>query len=119
MGKHNHPLDFDTDELLFLMYEMDEDQKRGSACYIATCVYGSYDCPQVWTLRRFRDGKLARTVPGRWFIRLYYAVSPRLVSAFGEKEGFRRFWRKRLDRLVARLKSEGVPDTPYRDTEPR
>ena len=26
-----------------------------SGCYIATCVYGSYDCPQVQTLRRFRD----------------------------------------------------------------
>lgn len=24
-------------------------EKNG--CYIATCVYGSYDCPQVWTLR--------------------------------------------------------------------
>ena len=22
-------------------------------CYVATAVYGSYDCPQVWTLRRF------------------------------------------------------------------
>ena len=21
-----------------------------SGCYIATCVYGSYDCPQVWTV---------------------------------------------------------------------
>lgn len=26
-----------------------------NGCYIATCVYGSYDCPQVWILRRFRD----------------------------------------------------------------
>lgn len=25
-------------------------EKTGGACYIATCVYGSYDCPQVWTL---------------------------------------------------------------------
>ena len=24
-------------------------------CYVATCIYGSYDCPQVWTLRRYRD----------------------------------------------------------------
>ncbi|MDR0918559.1 MAG: hypothetical protein LBM93_04840 [Oscillospiraceae bacterium] len=28
-------------------------------CYIATAVYGSYDCPEVWTLRRFRDYILA------------------------------------------------------------
>ena len=37
-------------------------------CYVATCVYGSYDCPQVWTLRRFRDNTLAETmlVPKRF-----------------------------------------------------
>lgn len=28
-------------------------------CYVATAVYHSYNCPQVWTLRRFRDGVLA------------------------------------------------------------
>lgn len=30
------------------------DSKEKAGCYIATCVYGSYDCPQVWILRRFR-----------------------------------------------------------------
>lgn len=40
-------------------------------CYIATCVYGSYDCPQVWTLRRFRDYTLDETWYGRLFIRCY------------------------------------------------
>ena len=40
-------------------------------CYIATAVYGSYDCPQVWTLRRFRDFKLAKSLGGRIFIKLY------------------------------------------------
>ena len=35
-----------------------EEVKKGG-CYVATAVYGSYDCPQVWTLRRVRDG-LAR-----------------------------------------------------------
>ena len=31
-------------------------RKRPSrGCYIATAVYGSYDCPQVWTLRRYRS----------------------------------------------------------------
>lgn len=37
--------------------------KRG--CYVATAVYGSYDCPEVWTLRRFRDERLAQTWNGR------------------------------------------------------
>ncbi|NLX93020.1 MAG: hypothetical protein GXZ02_03995, partial [Clostridiales bacterium] len=37
-------------------------------CYVATAVYGSYDCPQVWTLRRYRDYTLAETWYGRAFI---------------------------------------------------
>ena len=36
-----------------------------NGCYIATCVYGSYDCPEVWTLRRFRDCTLEKTWYGR------------------------------------------------------
>ena len=62
-------------------------QKKG--CYIATCVYGSYDCPQVWTLRRYRDLRLGKSWCGRAFILLYYAVSPGLVACFGEIPLFR------------------------------
>ena len=48
-----------------------ERRKRGSdGCYVATAVYGSYDCPQVWTLRRFRDNALAKTWYGRACIRI-------------------------------------------------
>ena len=51
-----------------------------AGCYVATAVYGSYDCPQVWTLRRFRDHTLAASWYGRSFIRAYYAISPTLVK---------------------------------------
>ena len=54
-----------------------------TGCYIATAVYGSYDCPQVWTLRRFRDHTLAASWYGRTFLPAYYAVSPTLVKWFG------------------------------------
>lgn len=87
----------------------------GVGCYVATAVYGSYDCPEVWTLRRFRDQRLAETAFGRAFIRLYYAVSPTVVRWFGKTAAFNRFFRKRLDRLVARLQREGMESTPYRD----
>ena len=89
--------------------------RHEDSCYIATCVYGSYDCPEVWTLRRFRDGTLKKTPAGRLFIRVYYAVSPSLVRLFGEKQGFRRFFRAPLDGLVRRLREAGVKDTPYTD----
>lgn len=84
-------------------------------CYVATCVYGSYDCPQVWTLRRFRDQVLSRRRLGRAFIRCYYAVSPAVVARFGAQTWFHRFWRGRLDRLVCRLQKQGLENTPYQD----
>ncbi|MBO4914900.1 MAG: TFIIB-type zinc finger domain-containing protein [Oscillospiraceae bacterium] len=90
-------------------------QSQSGGCYVATAVYGSYDCPEVWTLRRFRDGTLAKSLPGRGFIRFYYAVSPTLVRRFGETGWFRRLWKTPLDALVASLRKRGVSDTPYCD----
>ena len=86
-----------------------------SGCYVATAVYGSYDCPQVWTLRRFRDYTLAETWYGRAFIRTYDAISPTLVKWFGHTEWFKKMWKGKLDRMVAKLKAEGFEDTPYED----
>ena len=84
-------------------------------CYIATAIYGSYDCPQVWMLRRFRDNTLAETWYGRAFIHVYYAVSPTLVKWFGRTQWFKHVWQPVLDRMVSRLKASGVEDTPYDD----
>lgn len=84
-------------------------------CYVATCVYGSYDCPEVWTLRRFRDYTLDETWYGRLFIKCYYLISPRLVKMFGNKSWFKAFWKKRLDKMVSKLKENGVKDTRYFD----
>lgn len=84
-------------------------------CYVATAVYGSYDCPQVWTLRRYRDYTLAETWYGRAFIRTYYAISPTLVKWFGHTDWFKKMWKGRLDRMVADLNAEGIEDTPYAD----
>ncbi len=89
--------------------------RRG--CYIATSVYGSYDCPEVWTLRRFRDETLAQTPEGRAFIRLYYATSPTLVELFGETEAFQTFFKGVLDPFVAALQASGVESTPYQDID--
>jgi hypothetical protein len=90
-------------------------QKNKSGCYIATAVYGSYDCPQVWTLRRFRDNTLAETWYGRAFIRTYYAISPTFVKWFGHTEWFKAMWKGSLDRMVAELNADGVENTPYED----
>lgn len=84
-------------------------------CYIATAVYGSYDCPEVWTLRRYRDNTLSACWYGRLFIRAYYATSPALVKLFGNKEWFNSIWKPYLDRKVKSLNEKGVSNMPYND----
>jgi len=82
-------------------YELPE--LKGGKCYVATAVYGSYDCPQVRMLRNYRDNTLSVTWYGRAFIYVYYATSPTLVKLFGKTIWFNRLFRKRLDNIVDRL----------------
>lgn len=90
---------------------------QSGGCYVATAVYGSYDCPQVWTLRRYRDYTLAETWHGRAFIKVYYAISPTLVKLFGHTEWFKKMWQGKLDKMVADLQEKGVKSTPYEDKQ--
>lgn len=90
-------------------------KSSSGGCYVATAVYGSYDCPEVWTLRRFRDDTLGASWYGRGFIRLYYTVSPILVNWFGDTRWFKSTWKTILDKLVVSLNQNGVKDTPYHD----
>ncbi len=99
----------------FQRADMTVERRKSDGCYIATSVYGSYDCPEVWTLRRFRDQVLGKSMPGRMFIRFYYAVSPGMVKAFGHRAGFQKIWKNYLDRKVKRLKKKGFSDLPYED----
>ena len=92
-----------------------ENEKSDGGCYVATAVYGSYDCPEVWTLRRYRDNTLAQTWYGRAFVRTYYAISPTLVKWFGHTEWFKKMWQSKLDRMVEKLQENGVESTPYND----
>lgn len=86
-----------------------------SGCYIATSAYGSYDCPQVWVLRRYRDNALACSSVGRAFVKFYYAVSPTLVRLLGRYKSVNAFNRLWLNRIVSRLRQSGYSDAPYKD----
>jgi hypothetical protein len=88
---------------------------KTGGCYIATSVYGSYDCPQVWTLRRYRDCTLAESWFGRAFIHVYYTISPTLVKWFGQKMWFNKFWHGILDCKIKNLQKNGIKDSPYDD----
>lgn len=100
-------------------HHFDQDDKdeepAKSGCYVATCVYGSYDCPEVWVLRRYRDKTLSSSWYGRLFIKAYYAVSPTLVKLFGKQQWFHKLFKPKLDKLVAKLSANGFENTPYYD----
>ena len=89
--------------------------QSGGGCYIATAVYGSYDCPEVWTLRRYRDNVLFKSWYGRRFIKLYYFVSPILVRKFGERKWFNSIFKRCLDSIVGHLQDKGVKYDYYQD----
>ena len=97
--------------------KVSEEEVKKEGCYVASAVYGSYDCPQVWVLRRFRDYTLAETWYGRAFIKSYYATSPTVVKYFGKNQFFVSIFKPMLDRLVMRLKLAGVLDTAYKDRD--
>lgn len=84
-------------------------------CYIATAIYGSYNCPEVWTLRRFRDNFLSKYLIGRLFIKAYYTISPTLVKLFGHKIWFYNLVKPILDSFVFNLKNNGFDSNPYED----
>lgn len=98
-----------------LGYSPERARRNAQGCYIATAVYGSYDCPEVWTLRRYRDNTLAKSGLGRAFIKAYYATSPTAVRLFGNTEWVKRIWKKKLDKIVSHLQRDGIESTPYED----
>lgn len=107
--------DEDAKQFIAELSFQDSISTSSGGCYVATAIYGSYDCPQVWTLRRYRDYTLAKSWHGRAFIRAYYAVSPTLVRWFGNTQWFKNFWKPILDHTVENLRENGVEDTSYSD----
>lgn len=90
-------------------------KKKSGGCYIATAVYGSYDCSEVCTLRRYRDRVLLKTWYGSIFVKFYYSVSPILVKIFRGQVWFTKFCKNSLDQFVEKLSDEGFDGTPYID----
>lgn len=91
------------------------NNSTSNGCYVATAIYGSYDCPEVWTLRRYRDLTLDEIWYGRLFIKTYYAVSPTFVKYLSNVKLFNTQGKKVLDKWVAKLNKEGYESTPYED----
>ena len=74
-------------------------ESRG--CFIATAAFGSSLAPQVEVLRRFRDHVLMRSAAGRWFVELYYRLSPGAARWLETHPGWKPMVRCALAPVVA------------------
>lgn len=88
-----------------------------SGCFVATAVYGSYDCPEVWVLRRFRDRTLSSSRLGRIFIHVYYLLGPGTARIGSRNKWFMFTVRALLDEFVRQLHAKGYAASPYVDPE--
>ncbi len=81
-----------------------KSSSSNTGCYIATMVYGDYDHPQVIILRQFRDEVLDQSTVGKWFIRTYYRLSPKLVAQLKNKKSINIIIRKTLNQFIKLIK---------------
>jgi len=59
---------------------------KGSACFIATAVYGDINAPEVQVLRNFRDRVLMESELGRKLIDFYYSGTGERTADFIKKQ---------------------------------
>lgn len=96
-------------------YNIKAKKHQNNGCYIATAIYNSYNCPEVWTLRRFRDNILLECLFGKIFVRIYYFISPTVVKYLGETKIFNITFKFVLNKLVLYLNNNGFENTKYKD----
>ena len=82
-------------------------------CCAVSSIYGTNYCPEVYTLRRFRDDHLKHSFFGRSIIKSYYSLSPIIVKTFGNKIWFKTIGRKFLDNIVKILNKSGISNEYY------
>ena len=90
-------------------------------CYLTTaCVAArglSDTCPELQTLRAFRDGVLAHMPGGKKEIEEYYQMAPDIVAAINHRKDAAEIWNRVYDELVqpcVRMIHEGKDEAAYR-----
>lgn len=74
---------------------------RRTGCFVATATYGNDDEIEVLFLRAYRDNYLRNNLLGRFFIWLYYNVSPYPAWVVLRVPLLQKISRRILDRIVA------------------
>ncbi|WP_260309092.1 MULTISPECIES: tetratricopeptide repeat protein [Lactococcus] len=88
-------------------------QEKSEGCYVATAIYQTYDCPELWVLRRFRDNTLYHHYLGKKFIHFYYKVSPKLIIRFENSIHIKKTTKKFINRFVSLLILLGYSSEKY------
>jgi hypothetical protein len=73
------------------------------ACYIATLVYKDIDHPKVEFLRNYRDTFLNKFLIGKYFIKIYYIYSPKLVREIRPYEKLHKIIKVIIDTFIKLL----------------
>jgi hypothetical protein len=87
--------------LATLMFHTSKASGEVDACFVATAAYGSPMAADVFTLRRFRDMVLRKSVLGELFVESYYTFGPPVAGVVGQSELLRASARDVLAPLVA------------------
>lgn len=76
---------------------------KKEGCYIATAIYGSYSAKEVRQLCKFRDEVLLQNVIGKWFVKIYYLLSPPIAKYLKNVNWLNKRVKMLLDYFVKRL----------------
>jgi hypothetical protein len=82
---------------------LDPDKK----CFVATAVFDSPDSPEVLALRAWRDRYLLHHTTGRWAVKWYYTLSPRLADSIRRRPRLRIVVKKCLVGFLGVLRRDG------------
>jgi hypothetical protein len=81
---------------------------RSKTCFVATTVYGDENHPDVERLRRYRDERLHKSVPGRIFIVAYYRFGECLARFVNKHPRLKNAVRSKLESFVRHLDKNGI-----------
>ena len=79
-------------------------QSTSDNCFIATATYGTPMAKEVIYLKKFRDNVLRNIGIGRWFISVYYTLSPPVAKYIENKPKLQSFIRTILGPVIKLLK---------------
>ena len=83
-----------------------DDYRQGKhkrKCFIATAAYGTPFASEIWYLRAWRDDQLLKSRLGKYFVAVYYKLSPYLAEVISRSELLRASVRKTLKPIISYL----------------